>query len=751
MSEPIDPSPLGGGIAISLLFAVTLFVSASLLFCVQPMIAKMILPLLGGSPAVWNTCMVFFQAMLLGGYAYAHSTTLCLGIRRHAVLHLGLLVVPLLILPFAITADAVRSLSPDVNPTGWLLVLLLTSVGLPFFVVSTTAPLLQVWFAETGHPSANDPYFLYGASNLGSLIALLSYPILMEPNLRLAQQSLAWAVGYGTLVALTLTCALVVWRAPRSLSRTVARSTFEAGPGPPRVSQRLSWAALAFVPSSLLLGVTTYLSTDVAAIPLLWVIPLALYLLTFVLAFSKREILPLLWISRALRIVVVALVIVICLGAVQMIFILLHLLTFFLAAMVCHGELARLRPSVRHLTEFYLAISAGGVLGGVFNALVAPVVFDRVVEYPLAIALACLALPSAASGHGGRGKTARTLDFALPLALGAIVFAARLRLGGEAAPAWSPGDVKLKVLYGLGGVACFTFAERPLRFALGIASLLGTGLFISQGQVLDRERSFFGTLRVIQVEPGPYHQLIHGNTLHGQQSLDFGRSREPLTYYHRTGPIGQVFDVLGKRSERLNVAIVGLGTGSLAAYAEPGQRWTFYEIDPSVVRIASNPAYFTFLRDCRAHAWEILLGDARLRLRAAAENEYGLIVLDAFSSDAVPVHLLTRQAIDLYRSKLAPDGIIAFNISNRYLDLRPVVGALARAGGLACRVRQDLELSPDDERMGKSSSTWAIMAGHDAALGPLAENPSWVVPATSHREAAWTDDFSSILDHLVVH
>ncbi len=750
-SVPVEMAPPGAGIALPVLYALTLLVSASLLFCVQPMIAKMILPLLGGSPSVWNTCMVFFQAMLLGGYAYAHSTTVSLGVRCQAGLHLGLLAVPLLVLPFVITADAVRSLSPEANPTGWLLALLLTSVGLPFFVVATTAPLLQMWFAATGHPSGKDPYFLYAASNVGSILALLGYPILMEPNLRLAQQSVVWAFGYGMLAALTLACAAVVLRAPRGLPRMVDRPAIEGAAGPTLFSQRLCWVALAFVPSSLLLGVTTYLSTDVAAIPLLWVIPLALYLLTFVLAFSKREILPLRSMGRAMRIAIVALVLVICLGAVQVIFIPLHLLAFFLAAMVCHGELARRRPSVRHLTEFYLAISVGGVLGGVFNSLVAPVVFDRVVEYPLAIVLACLALPGVGSGAGYRCKRARALDFALPLALGVTLFATRLYLGDQSATAWSPGDIKMKVLYSLGGVACFTFAERPLRFTLGIAALLAIGMLMSQGQVLHRERSFFGTIRVIRVEPGPYHQLIHGNTLHGQQSLDPGRSREPLTYYHRTGPIGHVFDFLGERAGPLNVAIVGLGTGSLAAYAQPGQRWTFYEIDPSVVRIASDPAYFTFLRDCRASAREIVLGDARLRLRTAPEHDYDLIVLDAFSSDAVPVHLLTREAVDLYRRKLAPDGIIAFNISNRYLDLASVVGALARALGLVCRVCQDLELSPDLERMGKSTSTWAIMANHEAALGALAEHPDWVLPRLTQSESAWTDDFSSVLEYLVIH
>jgi hypothetical protein len=276
-------------------------------------------------------------------------------------------------------------------------------------------------------------------------------------------------------------------------------------------------------------------------------------------------------------------------------------------------------------------------------------------------------------------------------------------------------------------------------------------MVMSQGQVLHRERSFFGTLSVVRLEPGPYHQLIHGNTIHGQQSLDPNRRREPLTYYYRTGPIGQVFEVYGQRSSRPTVAVVGLGTGSLAAYAQPGERWTFYEIDPSVVRIASNPAYFTYLHDCRASAHEVVLGDARLRLRDARGHGNDLIVLDAFSSDAIPVHLLTREAIELYRSKLAPDGMMAFHISNRYLDLAAALGALARDEGLVCRVRQDIRVNSDEQRLGKSASTWAILANRETDLGSLATDPAWISPKVRRNEAAWTDDFSSIFEHMVLY
>jgi hypothetical protein len=744
--EPVDPK---GGAGLALLFALALLVSASLLFCVQPMIAKMILPLLGGSPSVWNVCMVFFQAMLLIGYSYAHATTVWLGVRRQVILHLGLLWLPLLILPFAITEGAARSLSPHVNPTGWLLALLLSTVGLPFFVVATTAPLLQKWFAETGHPSGKDPYFLYAASNLGSLVALLGYPILMEPRLRMAQQSAFWAVGYAALMALTVACAFYVLRARGGLPQTVDEPADPPAAGHPRLIQRLKWVALAFVPSSLLLGVTTYLSTDVASIPLFWVIPLALYLLTFIVAFSRRSILPLSLATRTMRIIMILLVLVICLGTVQAVFIPLHLLTFFMAALVCHGELARERPAVRHLTEFYLAVSIGGVLGGIFNALVAPVVFDRVAEYPLALVLAALALPRAASGSGQRAAWARRLDFALPLALGAVLLA-WVRLGSEYSADRLPSELGMKVAFGLGGLICFTFAERPVRFALGVASLLAAGMLMNQGHVLHRERSFFGTTRVVLVEGGSYHQLSQGNTLHGQQSLDPARRREPLLYYHRTGPIGQVVDVAFQRSLGSSVAVVGLGTGSLAAYARPDQCWKFYEIDPAVVRIARDPAYFTYLHDCEASRLEIILGDARLRLRDAPEHAYGLLILDAFSSDAIPVHLLTRESLDLYRRKLLPDGLIAFHISNRYLDLAPVLGALARDSGMVCRVRQDVHVKAEDERMGKSASIWAVMANREADLGALAEDPAWVSPFVRPSESAWTDDFSSVFDHFVI-
>ena len=732
---------------VLLLFLLTLFLSAFLLFCVQPMIAKMVLPLLGGSPAVWSTCMVFFQAALLAGYAYAHATATWLGVRRQTAVQAGLLLLPLFVLPFGIPPDAARSLSPEANPTGWLFLLLLGMVALPFFVVATSAPLLQRWFTQTGHPAASDPYFLYGASNLGSMLALLAYPLVVEPNLRLAQQSMAWTVGYGLYVVLALGCVALVWKGQQSAL---------AGPdssGPTQeihrleLAQILRWVVLAFIPTSLMLGVTMYLTTDIAAIPLLWVIPLALYLLTFILTFARRPILPHSWMVRALPMAAVMLALILSISSIaQPIFLLLHLVVFFLAAMVCHGELVRCRPHQEHLTAFYLAMSCGGVLGGLFNALIAPLVFDRIAEYPLALVLACLALPKTRTDASDRWS--RALDWVLPLCLGVLTWGLVTVLQRRSGS--TQDDLPAKFAFGLAVLICYAFKDRPVRFGLALgAVLLVAGTYTSSyGRVLYQHRNYFGVLRVTYDATGNFNRLIHGHTLHGQQSLDPDRRLEPLTYYHRTGPIGQVFEVLRTRDPGSDVALVGLGAGSLAAYAEPGQRMTYYEIDPVVAKIARDTRYFTFLEDSRAASIAVVLGDARLRLGDAPDHAYGLIVLDAFSSDAIPTHLLTREALRLYRAKLKEGGILAFHISNKCIDLAPILGALARDAGLECLVRRDLDLPASELKIGKEPSTWAVMAASTSDFGSLSTDSRWVPPQVPSREAVWTDDFSSIIEHL---
>ncbi len=728
-------------------FAITLFVSATLLFWVQPMFAKMVLPLLGGTPAVWNTCMVFFQAALLAGYGYAHVATAWLGVRRQAAIHVGLLLLPLLTLPIGIP----MGWSPPVekNPIPWLFVLLLVSVGLPFFVVSASAPMLQKWFSDTGHRSAKDPYFLYGASNLGSMLALLSYPVMIEPQLRLAEQSWVWAGGYGLLVVLTLGCAVILWRSPVVVVGQRGQGAGLDGGSGLTVRRRVRWVVLSFVPSSLMLGVTTHLSTDITPIPLFWVVPLALYLLTFVLAFARRPILPHLLMVRALPLVILPLLISIFLNLQQPLWllILLHLLTFFVAAMVCHGELVKDRPPAEYLTEFYLWMSVGGVLGGLFNALVAPMVFSSVVEYSLAMVLACLLRPSTRPDE--QKPLSRWLDFGLPLALGILVagliWAVKV---SDLKPVW----LSISLIFGLPSVLCFTFRDRPIRFGLGVAAVMLANVFYTStlGHILHTERSFFGVNRIMVDPEEKYRLLFHGSTIHGWQSLDLFRSREPLSYFYRTGPIGQLFTAFSGANAKPKVAIAGLGIGSMACYGEPEQQWTFYEIDPVVERIARDPQYFTYLRDCPPKI-NVVLGDARLSLRRAPDRHYGFIFLDAFSSDAIPVHLLTREAIELYLTKLADGGILAFNITNRYLDLRPVLSDLARDAGLVCMAQDDSDISEAEKKSGKAASRWVVMARQQNDLSKLAQDQRWNVLTSRPGARVWTDNFSNILEVIRWH
>jgi hypothetical protein len=720
-----------------MLFATAALVAAFLLFLVQPMVARMVLPRLGGSPSVWNTCMLFYQSALLVGYALAHLGATRLGPRRHAVAYLALGGLGLAFLPIEAPAETLGA-----APTAWLLGWLVRGVGLPFLAIAATAPTLQRWYAASGGPDARDPYSLYAASNSGSLLALAAYPTLVEPNIRLAEQGGLWAIGYAGLMVLMIACAGAVWR----LSSREVEAREKGG----HLASRawLGWVALAFVPSSLMLGVTTYLSTDVAAVPLLWVVPLGLYLLSFVIVFSTRTSFSRESAARLLPFGVMLLALILLAGQVQPVWVPVHLITFFLAALVCHGLLAALRPEPERLTTFYLAVAFGGALGGCFNALVAPLLFDRVAEYPLALVLACLALPGVDFGSKTSGEWRR--DALLPIAIFALTAVLLRDLGGVTETL--AGSFLVMIASGLAIYVAATHRKRPARFALGVgAVLLAGGLSEGiDGRVLFRERNFFGVVRVTDVPEGQFHRLWHGSTLHGQQSFAPGREREPLTYFNRSGPVGQVFEAFYEGKARRSVAILGLGIGTLAAYAEPGERWTFYEIDPAVVRIASDSRFFTYLRDCRADSVAIIKGDARLKLREAPSAAFGLLVFDAFSSDAIPMHLLTREALRLYREKLAPGGLIVLNITNRYLDLDPVVGDLARDAGMVCRIRLDRDFSLAEKRAEKSASMWAVLAERETDLGPLAHDPRWNEPRPDQGASPWTDDYASILSYLSI-
>ena len=735
-----QPAPsannLLGARATFLLFATTIFLSALLLFWVQLFIAKMLLPRLGGTPAVWTTCMLFFQLLLLAGYSYVLVTTTWIGPRKQAVLHVVLLLLSAFYLSRTLAGN-VGSISEQNNPALWLFAYLLTSIGLPVFLISTTSPLLQKWFTRTSHVSANDPYFLFAVSNAGSLLALISYPLLLEPNLKLSRQSQLWAVGYVVFLVLSLACVFLLWKSSRSEKiETVAR----VQKPPISLMRRLYWILLAFIPSSLLFGVTSYITTEIAPTPLLWTIPLALYLTTFILAFARKNKLPERLASHALGGLALLLTLILAANATEptTAIVLLHLCFFFVAALVCHGMLASDRPDATRLAEFYLCVAIGGMFGGLFNTLIAPIIFDTLIEYPLAIVLACLIRPSESKENSSRD---RLFDLIFPAGAGlltiGLVFLVNQYDVSEV--------VAVAIIFGIPLVIInHHFRNRPLRFALAIgAVMLGSVVYSeTQNRTLHDERNFFGTLSVRLDQSSATRVLFHGNTIHGRQFINPSLHREPLSYFHREGPLGQIFDAFNSNPASPNVAVVGLGAGSMACYARPDQHWTFYEINPAVISIAQNTEYFTYLQKCAVGPTKIVVGDARLQLQNAPDHHYGLIVLDAFNSDAIPVHLMTKEAIELYISKLSTGGMLAFHISNRSLKLDTVLAELAKQNGATILSLADGEHDPV---RGKDPSEWAVMAQHSPALDDLVTNPQWRVLRSQTESNAWTDDFSNIV------
>src|SRR5882724_2154195 len=732
----------------TLLFGLTIFVSAMLLFSVQPMIAKMLLPLLGGTPAVWNTCMLFFQAALLAGYAYALLVSRW-SLHGKLLIQLVLNVLGCVSLPIGLTSSWVSSVPSVASPSLWLLGCLAFTAGLPFFIISSNSPLLQKWFSRTTVSAAQDPYFLYSASNAGSLLALLAYPALLEPFFTLKTQSRIWTAAYAVLVMLIGCCALLLWRQLKGktnaqlMEQPSASRPGAAGDKTDNLStgRRLRWLLLAFAPSSLMLGVTNYITTDIASVPLLWIIPLALYLLTLVFAFARRQMfstrLPALIVPGA-TVVLLMIYLADLSGGGSRMLILLHLIYFFFAALMCHSQLAADRPGTRHLAEFYVWLSLGGVLGGVFNALVAPLIFRSVIEYPLVILLSCLLLPGKV--EAGIKRIANRLDFAVPVLIFALTFGL-----GWLADAFASGKVAgLLFVLAVPLFVSYPLRKRPLRFALSLgAVMVGAGFFNStHTNTMHAERNFFGVLKVTRDADRGVHSFFHGSTIHGRQNIDPAHRCEPLSYYHREGPLGRIFSYFDTKPGSPRVAIVGLGTGATATYSRPNERWTFYEINPAVVSVARSREYFTYLDDCARAPLEIVLGDARLKLRDAEDGSYGLIVLDAFSSDSIPVHLMTHEAMRLYLSKLAPGGLLVFHISNRNLDLSPVMAELARSCGLSGLTLFDQMPS---QVSGKDPSQWVVLARNANDFGGLTNDPVARVLTSTGVQQTWTDDFSNII------
>lgn len=849
-------------------YTLALFASAALIFTLQPLVGRLMTPLLGGSPAVWNTSMAFFQGALLVGYVYAHVLARIADIRVQAAIHALVLLLAWFVLPVHVNA----ALGPPNSdaPAFWLFGVLTLSVGAPFAAASATAPLLQAWYARSGRADANDPYYLYAASNLGSFVGLLAYPILVEPQIGLAEQTGWWSLGYGLVAALILAAGAVAATVQTPQTQTDAGEAAAA----PRWKDRFYWLAAAAIPSALILGVTQHISTDIASAPFLWVAPLALYLLTFVVAFAKQgaRIAPfvLLLHPAALAFLIIANF----LRADFIWMLVAHLVAFFLSALVCHQALARARPNVERLTEFYFFVSLGGVVGGALVAFVAPLIFNDIYEYPLALAATALFRPvrevyfrsmcnalAVATGvmalialalmvrgpidvalfAGGLGAAAALISAALPAYEGkgvarqrvflglSIAFAALMTFalfqpealirktvagGAEVISLIQPlgyglltlgflvltcgvhaslqmrrddprahalatdialgvaiplialfvlflvmeqrldRDVIIRFGLGIAAVALIKNRDRPYLLAALVLAAFAT-IYLhdrSGGRVVQEDRSFFGVLRqeefvLSQAEGAPkLRMLLHGTTIHGAQLQgDAAAERHPLTYYNPGTALGQAIVAGLSTPENHRLALIGLGTGTTACLLDDRDRLTIFEIDPLVMRLsASQNGPFSYVRNCAPDA-RLVLGDARLKIADEPNGAFDVIVVDAFSSDAIPAHLLTREAVATYLEKTGPTGVVILHLSNRNLAL--VAEAVRVAHSLNAPYLWSVSDRVSDETAGPYTGLPAsamILARSQETLDALDINRAvWrTLPTPPGR--AWSDDYINL-------
>lgn len=730
------------------LFAAAIFGSAVLLFVVQPLAGKILLPVLGGSPTVWSTCLVFFQTVLLVGYLYAHAVSTWVPRPWQGLVHLGVLIAASITLPLSIEIGA----PGEADPRWWTLRALAGTVGVPLFALSATAPLLQRWFSRTDDPSAGDPYFLYGTSNAGSLLGLLAYPF-VEPLTARSDQAAIWSVGFWGVAVLIAACGYTgVRRSPPEAGEARAGSPA----APVTMSRRALWIALAAVPSALLIGVTQHLATDVVSAPLLWVVPLSLYLVTFIVSFSRRGFGRAQQWGRAAPAAALV-VLVLALADVRYPIVavtLIHLAAFAVLAMMCHTRLAEMRPDPSRLTEYFVFVSLGGVLGGAAVALVAPAIFSSVLEYPLAIAAVLLLRPQTADADRLSGTRVgqwawRAAATIMLVAAYWSVSAFDARIAGDAESA----QRAIRASFAIPAVLLLVSARTALLFAGTAAGLLlAAGVVRTGGDVLHRERTFFGVHQVTSMQDGAWHVLTHGTTTHGIQAVG-GRTRLlPTAYYHPSGPFGDVVFTLSPDGRFRDVGVVGLGAGALAGYAGNGTRMDFFEVDEAVIRIADAPQYFTYLTDARARPGatiRTMAVDGRLGIGAAAAGTYDVIVIDAFSSDAIPTHLVTREAVALYASRLKPHGVMAFHVSNRFFDLRPALARIADDGGLVAYARADAQVPAERAAEGMRPSTWVVLARDSSDLGQIAHAaPRWQRLTAPTGARVWTDDYTNVIGAL---
>lgn len=736
-STAIEANPAGR--LMKLRFILAIFCGSFLLFLVQPMIARMALPRLGGAPAVWNSAMLVYQLLLLGGYAYAHWLGR-FAPRTQGVVHIGLLAAAAMMLPIGLIAG---NPSPDANIFLWVPWLLMVSIGPVFFAISAQAPLVQRWFALSG---GGDPYPLYAASNLGSFAGLVAYPLLVEPLLPVAVQSIAWSLGYALVIVLIAACVL-------ALPKAAAAEKSSGATAPPALREIALWIGLAAIPSGLILSTTLYITTDIVAMPLMWVVPLGLYLLSFSVAFAADRRLAR-WISGLAPFALLAAAAGLFLPAnLWLAGALAAIVSLFSVAVALHGALFDRRPDPAHLTAFYLMLSVGGVIGGIFGALVAPLIFDWTYEHPLLMVAAALAIPATspfrrfADVWNGSEAARRATRWGIPV----ILVLSLIGRGPFGLPASSTIALLASCL--LFAVGIFAVGNRVL-LAAAVAGLMLSmggwgklGLSVQPGQM---SRSFFGIYSIGSRQAGGARVLLHGTTIHGIQLQGAAeRQRSATTYYAAQSGIGLALSAAPLLfGDGARVDIVGLGTGTLACYAQPGQRWTLYEIDPAVVDIARDPERFTFLSRCLPDA-PVLLGDARLTLERAPPASTDLLVVDAFSSDSIPMHLLTLEAFETYRRKLSAEGLLLVHISNRHLDLKPVVAAAARAGWTA-RLRHYVPTVEDRDGNQHTSSMWVAMSPSAATITRLeAANPgAWQPLEGRSGFRPWTDDYASVLPIL---
>ena len=727
-----------GSLTLVSVFTLSIFLSATLLFSVQPLFAKLVLPLLGGSSSVWNTAMVFFQGTLLLGYIYAHLISKFLDLRLQIIVHGLVLAFGLFFLPLAIASGW----TPPAGGTQsfWLIGLFAVSVGMPFFAISANAPLLQRWFSRTDHKDADDPYFLYAASNAGSLLSLCLYPIVFEPLLRLRAQTELWAQGYWALIAVIMAAGIF---AVLNCKPKLAEKVEIAADAVKAVShkQRLFWIFLAFIPSSLMLGVTSHMANNIASAPFLWIIPLALYLLTFVIVFAKN---PIVTPSQLAVLFPWVILVALIAGFVLKLFVLLSiglsLICYFIIALYCHGRLVEARPSAANLTEFYIWMSFGGVLGGVFNALIAPAIFPNVYEYLIVLIMAQFAVPSKnpSSLEALKAKALMLAKFAVP----ALIIYGVLD--------WFNVDFRVGAILG-GGL--FLFGLNRMR-GQGKTFFIDFAILIALVGILPKfyhapimtDRSFFGVMHVKEVpsEHGTVHSFLHGDTVHNYQFRDPELRKIPLAYYAPGNTFDLAMQAARKDTPNLAIAMVGLGAGAMACYERPGDRWTYYEIDPAVVDMAKNPKYFSFMFDCSIDG-NVRIGDARMTMTALEPHSQDMIVIDAFSSDTIPTHLLTREALALYRSKLKPDGLIFFHTSNRVMDVASVVVRLADDAGFASRYVSFTNFADKPYGAFHMPSNGILMGQTDRLLSATKGNSDWQILQPSPSVKVWSDDYSSII------